>query len=441
MEKQHKQDVAPIEKENERDEKYKSDNPQIDSERTRNNYRFTPYFGKTYTEFINGRIKELGLSPRKDAVVMNSFVLGSDKIFFDGLSKAQQYNFFSACYKFFAERYGEENIIAAVVHNDETTPHMHLNLMPVTKDGRLCSKQLFDKPQLQQLQTNFYETVGKRWGLQRGKEGSQKKHLSIAEFKAKKIIEQAEAIREENQVYADAITEAKSGNIPRKREKLQEQVIALTADNNDLSKRLTKSMDEALLYAKKSEALQKKKENNSHYTNVGKELAGVESAIEGFLSAIAAGVVTKSTKKRMLLLEVQKEELENKIALEKQRTVQPLKYETVRAFLYYFSKKKYKSDEEKNEFFNSFIYRVVLFDDYIYIFYNTSPEYPTKVKLEKNELQALYTLRDNTAVTTDCGKDKKPEMHPVEKDLGNKKSTLFEPIKFKLGAYGGEAGI
>ena len=273
MEKYHKQDVAPIEKENERDENYEATNPQIDSERTRNNYRFTPYFGKTYTEFINGRIKELGLSPRKDAVVMNSFVLGSDKTFFDGLAKIEQYNFFSDCYKFFAERYGEENIIAAVVHNDETTPHMHLNLMPVTEDGRLCSKQLFDKPQLQQLQTDFYEAVGKHWGLQRGKEGSQKKHLSSAEFKAKKIIEQAEAIRKESQVYADALTEAKSGNIPRKRGKLQEQVIALTADNADLSKRLTKVMDETLEYARKAETLQKEKDKNSHYTNIGKELA------------------------------------------------------------------------------------------------------------------------------------------------------------------------
>ena len=273
MEKYHKQDVAPIEKENERDENYEAANPQIDSERTRNNYRFTPYFGRTYTEFINGRIKALGLSPRKNAVVMNSFVLGSDKTFFDGLAKIEQYNFFSDCYKFFAERYGEENVIAAVVHNDESTPHMHLNLMPVTKDGRLCSKQLFDKPQLQQLQTDFYEEVGKKYGLQRGKEGSQKKHLSTAEFKAKKIIEQAEAIREENQVYTDALTEAKSGNIPRKRGKLQEQVIALTADNSDLSKRLTRAMDETLEYARKAETLQKEKENNSHYTNVGKELA------------------------------------------------------------------------------------------------------------------------------------------------------------------------
>ena len=273
MEKYHKQDVSPIEKENERDENYEASNPQIDSERTRNNYRFTPYFGKTYTEFINGRIKELGLSPRKDAVVMNSFVLGSDKTFFDGLSKVEQYNFFSDCYQFFAERYGEENIIAAVVHNDETTPHMHLNLMPVTKDGRLCSKQLFDKPQLQQLQTDFYESVGKRWGLQRGKEGSQKKHLSTAEFKAKKIIERAESIREENQVYADALTEAKSGNIPRKRGKLQEQVIALTAENKDLTARLDKSMGETLEYAKKAEVLQKQRDNDNRYIHAGKTLA------------------------------------------------------------------------------------------------------------------------------------------------------------------------
>ena len=273
MEKYHKQDVAPIEKENERDEKYKSDNPQIDSERTRNNYRFTPYFGKTYTEFINGRIKELGLSPRKDAVVMNSFVLGSDKTFFDGLAKIEQYNFFSDCYKFFAERYGEENIIAAVVHNDETTPHMHLNLMPVTPDSRLCSKQLFDKPQLQQLQTDFYEAVGKRWGLQRGKEGSQQKHLSTAEYKAKKIIEQAEAIREENQVYADALKEAKGGEIPRKRGRLQEQVIALTAENKDLTARLDKSMGETLEYAKKAEVLQKQRDNDNRYIHAGKTLA------------------------------------------------------------------------------------------------------------------------------------------------------------------------
>ena len=63
---------------------------------------------------------------------MNSFVVGSDKAFFDSLPKMQQYSFFSDCAKFFEERYGEENVISAVVHLDETTPHMQLNLIPIT---------------------------------------------------------------------------------------------------------------------------------------------------------------------------------------------------------------------------------------------------------------------------------------------------------------------
>ena len=272
MQKFHKNDVAPVERENERDENYISDNPQIDRARTKDNYRLISHT-ETYTEFINYRLKELNLFPRKDAVVMNSFVVGSDKTFFDKMGKMQRYNFFSDCYKFFAERYGEENIISAVVHLDETTPHMHLNLMPVTKDGRLCSKQLFDKPQLQKLQTDFYEEVGKKYGLQRGKEGSQRKHLSTAEFKAKKIIEQAEAIKQENQVYADALEEAKSGEFSRNKSKLKQQAIAAVAENADLKKRLDKSMSETLEYAKKAETLERQKDADSHYARVGKTLA------------------------------------------------------------------------------------------------------------------------------------------------------------------------
>ena len=329
MEKYHKQDVAPIEKENERDENYISDNPQIDRARTKDNYRLVSSCG-TYTEFINNRLKELNLSPRKDAVVMNSFVLGSDKTFFDGLAKVELYNFFSDCYKFFAERYGEENVIAAVVHNDETTPHMHLNLMPVTKDGRLCSKQLFDKPQLQQLQTDFYEAVGKRWGLQRGKEGSQRKHLSTAEFKAKKIIEQAEAIREENQVYADALEEAKSGEYPRNKSKLKQQAIAAVAENADLKKRLNKSMSETLEYAKKTEMLERQKDFDSHYTRVGKTLAksnpkeyeriihGKPKTIGNFFDSVLSLFTPEATKQIPRLQQIEAELEEERKKQEKQ---------------------------------------------------------------------------------------------------------------------------
>ena len=148
-----------------------------------------------------------------------------------------------------------------------------------------------------------------------------------------------------------------------------------------------------------------------------KEQKQVQKAIDGFLSAIAAGIVTKSTKEKLLELERQSDELGSKIAVEKARQIQPLDVEKVKAFLTYFARKKYQSNEEKNEFFNSFIYRVVLFDDCIYIFYNTSPNMPTKVKLDKSDLAELREYRTN------------------------KKNTLFEPIKFKLGAFGGGRGI
>ena len=188
MEKYHKTDIYPVEREHERDENYEASNPQIDSARTKANYHI---IGRCcpYTKFINRRIDELNLptKPRKDAVLMASFVIGSDGEFFKSLTQEQQEDFFAECTRYFADKYGEENIISAVVHVDETTPHLHLNLMPI-RNGQLCCKDLFNRTKLTKLQTDFHEAVGKRWGLQRGREGSPKKHLSTAEYKAKKIV-------------------------------------------------------------------------------------------------------------------------------------------------------------------------------------------------------------------------------------------------------------
>lgn len=202
MEKYHKTDICPIENENERDENYVGSNTCIDSSRTKDNYRLL-FRSSSYTDFINQRISELNLpkAPRKDVVLMASFVVGSDREFFKGLDEDEQNRFFRDCTKFFAERYGRRNIISAVVHNDETTPHMHLNLIPI-KDGRLCAKDLLNRNELSKLQTEFHEKVGKRWGLQLGKEGSTASHLSTAEFKAKCIVD--EAIHKSSEIISDA---------------------------------------------------------------------------------------------------------------------------------------------------------------------------------------------------------------------------------------------
>ena len=84
MEKYKRQEVSPVEKENERDENYEATNPQIDSRRTSQNYHIVSPHG-SYMDIINGRISTLTLKRkiRSDAVYMNSFVLGSDNQFFN----------------------------------------------------------------------------------------------------------------------------------------------------------------------------------------------------------------------------------------------------------------------------------------------------------------------------------------------------------------------
>ena len=248
MEKYKRGDIVGIERENERDENYKSTrNPQIDKSKTSLNYHTVPY-EKKYLAFIDERIKQL--SPKRkikdDAVLIMSFILGSDKEFFDRITAEQQKQFFADCTDFFSERYGKENVVSAVVHLDESTPHLHFNLMPVT-DGRLCAKKLFDRTALRELQTNFYEVVGKKYGLKRGKEGSAAKHLDTVAFKAKKMTEAAEAkIREaeEAQVAVKPVKEllesyesAKSEKIPFSGKRKETEIIALRTKNGELQRK------------------------------------------------------------------------------------------------------------------------------------------------------------------------------------------------------------
>lgn len=248
MEKYKRGDIVGIERENERDEKYKSTrNPQINKSRTHLNYHTLPH-EKKYLAFIDERIKEL--APKRkikdDAVLITSFILGSDKEFFDGISPEAQKRFFDDCTEFFAERYGKENVVSAVVHLDESTPHLHFNLMPIT-DGRLCAKELFDRTALRELQTDFYEVVGRKYGLKRGKEGSTAKHLDTVAFKTKKMTEAAEEkIREaeEAQTSAKPVKEllesyesARSEKIPFSGKKKETEIIALRMKNSELEKR------------------------------------------------------------------------------------------------------------------------------------------------------------------------------------------------------------
>lgn len=170
-------------------------NPDIDFSKTEDNYNLKSCDGSFYNS-VNNRIKELNLkrAVRKDAVVMAQVLITSDRAFFDGISSNQQEKFFKKSYDFIENRYGKENIISATVHLDEKTPHMHINFVPITPDGRLCAKDVLNKKEIQSLQNETYKEIFKDFRLQRGESRKEKrKHLSVEQYKIKTDIERLKA--------------------------------------------------------------------------------------------------------------------------------------------------------------------------------------------------------------------------------------------------------
>jgi predicted nucleotidyltransferase len=141
-------------------EKESKTNSDIDKTKSHENYDLHNTENINFNSKINEIIKDNVESKRvikDDAVVMCELVISSDHEFFKSLEPEREKEFFEKSYEFFKERYEEKNIISAIVHKDEKTPHMHLNLVPVMKDKnkgitKLCAKELFDKIELKTLQ-------------------------------------------------------------------------------------------------------------------------------------------------------------------------------------------------------------------------------------------------------------------------------------------------
>lgn len=105
-------------------------------------------------------------------------------------------------YRFVADKYGEENIVAFIVHLDETNPHVHCTLLPI-KDGRFAYKQIFagkDKyefsARMKALHSEFAE-VNKRWGMERDTSVSETgaRHRTTEEYR-RQLSEQCTTIEQ-----------------------------------------------------------------------------------------------------------------------------------------------------------------------------------------------------------------------------------------------------
>ena len=105
--------------------------------------------------------------------------------------------------KYFADTFGKENIVAAHLHRDEETPHIHVTLVPIVKGERkrrkreeqakkryrkkptdtvrLCADDIMTRLRLKSYQDTYAEAMAK-YGLQRGIDGSKARHKSTQQY-------------------------------------------------------------------------------------------------------------------------------------------------------------------------------------------------------------------------------------------------------------------
>ena len=105
--------------------------------------------------------------------------------------------------KYFADTFGKENIVAAHLHRDEETPHIHVTLVPIVKGERkrrkreeqtkkryrkkptdtvrLCADDIMTRLKLKSYQDTYAEAMAK-YGLQRGIDGSKARHKSTRQY-------------------------------------------------------------------------------------------------------------------------------------------------------------------------------------------------------------------------------------------------------------------
>lgn len=198
--------VGGIQSHNNREHEPKT-NPDVDMSRSEDNYDLISC--DNYKRSIKEKLSNLVESSRairKDAVVVCNFIVTSDNETMDALGADRQREFFQDSVKWFSDRYGADRVLNATVHMDETTPHLHIGVMPITQDGRLSAKAIFTKTEMKAIQTEFAREVGEKYGLERGVEGSERTHLSEARFKEQKALEMVNehgAIAQELRVLAE----------------------------------------------------------------------------------------------------------------------------------------------------------------------------------------------------------------------------------------------
>ena len=161
-------------------------NPDIDLSRSHLNHSIENLVPDNLASRVRRRISQLHLKrkPRSDAVGLEDIIVSATGDFMLNTNEETRQQYFSDALHFFQRHYGTENVMYCYCHMDESKPHIHIGIVPVTADGRLSARDLFSPQSLEKLQTDFHREVAQHYGLERGEQHS-RSYLELNQFKVR----------------------------------------------------------------------------------------------------------------------------------------------------------------------------------------------------------------------------------------------------------------
>lgn len=177
--------ASALEKHHERKKNQYASNPDIDRERSHLNYHLVEptlkYYGEIQTRIEKAQRKNPKCKVRKDSVKFIDTIVTATPEYLASLPPGKVRRYFERALEFLQQEVGAENIFSAVVHMDERNPHMHLCFVPLTKDNRLCAKEVMGgRDKLIQWQDKFHDYMAQEFPqLERGQAAAvtKRKHV------------------------------------------------------------------------------------------------------------------------------------------------------------------------------------------------------------------------------------------------------------------------
>ena len=175
---------------------------------------------KNRTEAIAHRIETAGIKRKigtNQVRAIRVLLTGSNKDMKQMEADGRLDGWCSDNLKWLRETYGELNLVSAVLHMDEKTPHIHATVVPIVtgerrkarqeerngkkkyrkknpQDVRLCADDVMARHKLKHYQDTYAQAMSK-YGLQRGVDGSLARHVSTSQY-YKELVEQQDSLQE-----------------------------------------------------------------------------------------------------------------------------------------------------------------------------------------------------------------------------------------------------